>query len=222
MAWTHRPISRFCSLAAICSTLAGASGCRRPSATTADSKKPSAAIIEPKVSPLEGPPTVLFDIKTADDVVLPNVELYDCSYQSRGRTAKFRLQLRQNHPLSGEVLPLAAAEGKFLAVPNSDNSALLEDLMKALDAKQLPQPGPRLAELAFDAVVLGERQSRSSAGGYSANPPGQWKLIKIFLPKGGDDGEIFLNVNAVLGKAEFSIKDSDYGDYIVGQLAKVL
>jgi hypothetical protein len=47
-------------------------------------------------------------------------------------------------------------------------------------------------------------------------------LVKIFLPKGGDDGEVFLNFNAVLGKGEFSIKDSDYGDYLLRELAKVL
>jgi hypothetical protein len=124
--------------------------------------------------------------------------------------------------VAGDVVPIAAAEGKFLAVAGSENSALLEDLMKTLEAKRLPTPGTREAELAFDAAVLGEKQSRSSAGGYSDNPPGDWKLIKIFLPKGGDEGEVFLNVNPVLGKAEFSIKDSDYGDYVLGQLAKVL
>jgi hypothetical protein len=46
--------------------------------------------------------------------------------------------------------------------------------------------------------------------------------VKIFLPKGGDDGEVFLNFDAVLGKGEFSIKDSDYGDYLLRELAKVL
>ena len=38
----------------------------------------------------------------------------------------------------------------------------------------------------------------------------------------GDEGEVFLNLAPALGKAEFSIKDSDYGNFVVGQLAKVL
>jgi len=94
--------------------------------------------------------------------------------------------------------------------------------MKALEARQLPTQTKRAAELAFDAAVLGENQSRGSRGGYFTNPRGDWKTVKLFLPKGGDDGEVFLNVNPVLGKAEFSIKDSGYGDYLLGELAKVL
>jgi hypothetical protein len=188
-----------------------------------EKQKPSALTIEPKVQ-MPAPLTVLFDIRASLDPVLPNVEIYDCVYEARVKTAKFRLQLRQGHPVSGKITT-AAAEGKFLAVAGSENSALLEDLMKALEAKRLPAHAPRAPELAFDAAVLGEKQSRSSAGDYSDNPPGDWKLIKIFLPKGGDEGEVFLNVNpilGILGKAELSIKDSDYGDYVLGQLASVL
>jgi len=71
----------------------------------------------------------------------------------------------------------------------------------------------KIRELTFDAVVLGQKQSRLPSGSYSSNPPGDWTVTKIFLPKGGDEGEVFFNFNPVLGKAEFSIKDSDYGDY---------
>jgi hypothetical protein len=47
--------------------------------------------------------------------------------------------------------------------------------------------------------------------------------IKLFLPKGGhDQGEVFLNLNPLLGKGEFSLKDSDYGDYLLKQFAQVL
>ena len=57
----------------------------------------------------------------------------------------------------------------------------------------------------------------------SDNPPGDWMMVKIFLPKGSDDeGELFLNLNPLLSKGEFSIKDSDYGDYLLKQFAKVL
>jgi hypothetical protein len=47
--------------------------------------------------------------------------------------------------------------------------------------------------------------------------------IKLFLPKGGhDQGEVFLNLNPLLGKGEFSLKDSDFGDYLLKQFAQVL
>jgi len=46
--------------------------------------------------------------------------------------------------------------------------------------------------------------------------------MKIFLGKGDSEGEVFLNFNSALGKGEFSIKDSDYGDFVIAELAKVL
>ena len=44
--------------------------------------------------------------------------------------------------------------------------------------------------------------------------------MKIFF--GDDEAEVFLNANPVSGKAEFSIKDPDYGDQVLAELAKVL
>jgi hypothetical protein len=167
------------------------------------------------------PASVLFDIKPATDPTLPGFELYDCTYRARGKTARFRLQFKQGGPLADD-LPMARASGKFLAMPGSENAALLEDLLTALEAKRLPAGVVRVAELPFDAIVLGENQSRSSSGGFAENPTGDWRPVKIFFPKGGDDGELFLNFNRLQGKAEFSVKDPDYGDYLLAQLATVL
>ena len=46
--------------------------------------------------------------------------------------------------------------------------------------------------------------------------------MKIFLGEGESEGEVFLNFNSAVGKAEFSIKASDYGDFVMAELAKVL
>jgi len=46
--------------------------------------------------------------------------------------------------------------------------------------------------------------------------------MKIFIGEGDQKGEVFLNLNPVLGKGQFSIKDPDYGDTVLGQLASVL
>jgi hypothetical protein len=146
--------------------------------------------------------------------------LYDCTYQARGRTARFRVQIAES-AMSGGV-PTASLEGKFLAVAGSDDTALLDDLKKTLEAKRSVKNVKKVSVLAFDGVVLGKTQSRNPAGGYSSNPPGDWTAAKIFLPKGGDDGEVFFNFNPVLGKGEFAIKDSDFGDYVLNELAKVL
>ena len=44
--------------------------------------------------------------------------------------------------------------------------------------------------------------------------------MKISLS--GGEGEVFLNLNPATNNAEFSIKDADYGDIVLAELAKVL
>ena len=202
------------------SGLLGSIGCKRePSTPQKDGSKDSK--IEPRMQE-EEPPVVSFDLKAVADPRLPkNSQLFECSYQARGKTAKFRIELKEG-TVNRDVITTVSAEGKFIAVSGSDNSALLRDLKRASDGKHLPTSPVRLPELPFAAVVLGQNESRSPDGAYSDNPRGDWVLVKIFLPKGGDDGEVFLNFNPVLGKGEFSIKDSEYGDYLLKELAKVL
>lgn len=213
-------IGRLLWIAMVASVFICTDGCRKPSA---DSRKDKPSNVRAEaVIQGEEPPSVLFDIKAASSTPISrDVPLYDCTYQARGKTAKFRLQFKIKQSTAGD-LPIGWAEGKFIAVEGSDNSALLEDLQKALEAKHAPGKQARTVELPFEAAVLGQKQSRSDSGAYSSAPAGDWMSIKIFLPKGGDDGEVFLDLNPVLGKAEFSIKDSDYGDYLLEQFAKVL
>jgi hypothetical protein len=211
--------SRWFWLVTMSSILAVSNGCGKTSVP--EKEKPSNIKVEPHIQQGDDLPSVLFDLKPSSGVDAEGFQLYDCTYQAQGKTAKFRLQFKQDRSLSGGF-PVALWSGKFLAVPGSDNSVLLQDLRKALDAKSIPKTSRRVPELAFDALVLGEHQSRDSLGGYSTKPAGDWVAIKISLPKSGDDGEVFLNLNPVLGKGEFSLKDSDYGDYLLKEFAKVL
>jgi hypothetical protein len=76
--------------------------------------------------------------------------------------------------------------------------------------------------LLFKYVSFGENQSRSLDGGFFTKPPGNWRPGKIFIGHGEQEGEVFLNINPVLKMGEFSIKDPDYGDVVLAQLASVL
>ena len=167
------------------------------------------------------PPPVVFEIKRNDGIAQASgVEYYECKYQAHERVAKFGLQFKKG-PMEGKPA-MAGVEGKFVAIAGSEDSVLLPDLAKALQAKKIPRNSIRIPELPFDGMVLGEAESRNFHGGYSENPKGDWITMKIFLPKGGDDGEVFLNLNPIQGQGEFSFKDSDYGDYVLAELAKVL
>ena len=118
------------TIASACLLLVSVNGCTKPS-PTANAERPSVTDVESPIHP-GARPSVMFDIKSAG--VLPGssgFRIYDCTYQSGGKTARFRLQFKQNGPMSGDSFPVASAEGKFVAVAESDSSVLLEDLKKA-------------------------------------------------------------------------------------------
>jgi hypothetical protein len=148
--------------------------------------------------------------------------LWLATYAAAGKTAKFRIELGPG--LFGDdedkTLHVSFGKGRFLSEPGSDASVFLEDLKKALEARTLPNKVVRVTSLPFEFAILGEDQSRTSEGGFNKTPPGHWTAMKIFLADG--EGEVFLNLNTASNKAEFSIKDSDYGDIVLAQLAKVL
>ena len=144
------------------------------------------------------------------------------TYAAAGKTAKFRIELGPGHSGDDEdrAFHISFGKGRFVSVPGSDASAFLVDLKKALEAKTVPNKVVRVTSLPFEFAILGENQSRTADGGFNTKPPGDWTAMKIFLADG--EGEVFLNLNPAGNKAEFSIKDSDYGDIVLAELAKVL
>ncbi len=139
-----------------------------------------------------------------------------------GRKEKFRIELGPGHSGDDEdkVLHVSFGKGRFVSVPGAEASVFLGDLKKALEAKQVPNNVVRVTSLPFEFVILGENQSRTADGGFNTKPPGDWTAMKIYLARG--EGEVFLNLNSAANKAEFSIKDSDYGDIVLTELAQVV
>jgi hypothetical protein len=147
------------------------------------------------------------------------------TYSSQGKTAKFRIELEATKPLNDKEsrdFDVQQGEGRFVAEPGSDASFLLADLMKALQAKKLPAKVKRVSNLPFVFVSFGRNQSQASRGGFNAKPPGNWTPMKIFIGKGEQEGDMFLNLNPVIKKGQFSIKDPECGDILLAQLAQVL
>ena len=148
---------------------------------------------------------------------------WNATYSERGKTARFIIQLdlsKQMEPEAG--LQISSGHGFIAAEEGSDASTMLVALAKALEAKKVPQKVQRASRLPFTYVILGEHNVQAKDGGFSPGPGGNWTAMKIFVGEGQDEGEVFLNFNPVTGKAQFSIKDPDYGDIVVGKLATVL
>jgi hypothetical protein len=147
------------------------------------------------------------------------------TYEGHGKTAKFRIELDQEKSLDDKEsrnFGIKSGKGRFVAELGSDSSDLLHELKTTLEAKSFPAKVRRVNTLPFTFVSFGRNQSQASDGGFSANPPGNWIPMKIFIGDGNQEGEVFLNLNPVLWKGQFSIKDPDYGDIVLKQLASVL
>lgn len=147
------------------------------------------------------------------------------TYSSQGKTARFRFEFEapQKNDQPAPNLSLTMGKGRFVALNGSDANSLLLELKKALEAKSLPVKVERVKELSFSYASFGDHQSQAPDGsGFSPKPPGNWTPAKIFLGEGENECEFFLNINPVIRKGQFSIKDPDYGDQVLAQLAKVL
>lgn len=146
-------------------------------------------------------------------------------YRSQGRLAKFGIEFgptRSIESKDAKDFPMGTGEGRFVAEAGSDATVLLADLQKALEAKAIPRNVQRVQALPFTFVNLGDNLSQAPRGGFNADPRGGWIAIKIFMGEGEQEGEVFINFNPTNGKGQFSIKDADYGDIVLKQLATVL
>jgi hypothetical protein len=99
---------------------------------------------------------------------------------------------------------------------------LLADLRKALQAKNQHQTAATKSSVQFTFANIGEDLSQAPGGGFGTKQPGNWTALKIFLGDGDQEGEFFLNLNPRTGRGQFSMKDPDYGDLVLGELARVL
>jgi hypothetical protein len=121
--------------------------------------------------------------------------------------------------------PIGFASGALVRRPDSDCTSFLTALAHELGFQgELPSPKP-VDRLDCSLAVLGRNLSRSTqqaqfAGGFAAEPAGNWTSTKLFF--GDDEGEVFLNLDPVEGVGEFSLKDEDYASVVVTELAKIL
>ena len=166
-----------------------------------------------------------FRIKeTASTVEAEGTRIIWLATAARGtKSAHFRIELLLKPQKVGQLFDFT--KGALIREEESDGTWFLTELSEVLGATIAPQKVSPAARLEFDASVLGTSLTRQSgpdqfAGMFTSNPPGNWIAIKIFVANG--DGEFFLNLNSTDGRGEISLKDEDYGDAVVRELATIL
>jgi hypothetical protein len=151
---------------------------------------------------------------------------WNAEYESEGKTARFGIVFGPAKPLEdagAKEFDMKSGTGRFEAQDGSDASVLIANLAKALHATKIPANCRRVPSVPFDFVDLGHHMSQDPAdGGFNVRPRGNWTATKIFLGAGKQEGQVFLNINSAIRKGQFSIKDEEYGDVVLAQLAKVL
>jgi len=187
--------------------------CQQDSAPKKTRREPSDLHVEPYI-PVDG--AVGFDILPLgnDD----EARRWMATYTDGGSSTKFRIELGAG--TKSDANGMLFGQGKIIGEPGSDPLPLLDALKSALKAKRIPGSVKKVDELQFTYAILGEEQTRSSAGGFTDKPKGNWTAMKIFL--GSKNAEVFLNFDPSDHQAEFSIKDADYGDAVLAELAKVM
>ena len=192
-----------------------------PIACKSATNKESAPIAEPRIGTAAYPDSVLFNLKTITNKD-SGAQQWLASYISHGKTSLFRIELSIPHSSGDSKTPALFGSGRFIANPSSDPSAMIADLQRALEATSLPQNVKRESSLPFTYVTLGDHQVRLEDGSFTSKPSGNWTPMKIFIGKGDQESEVFMNLSSADGKGEFSMKDSEYGDAILAKLASVL
>jgi hypothetical protein len=144
------------------------------------------------------------------------------THDSKAGAARFKIRMTLKKP-SGDP-PMVFSKGSFLREKDSEPAEFLRQIAKALEAQGSGTGNPKVDVLDFTVALLGQRLSRGSgpdqfAGGFTSEPPGDWIATKVFVADG--EGEFFLNLNPKAGIGEISVKDSDYGDIVLRELARV-
>jgi hypothetical protein len=142
-----------------------------------------------------------------------------------GPSCKFEIEIGKATSGGDGQFDFSFAPAAIVRRAGADCTQFLASLAPALGfSGDVPQPEPT-SRLEASVTILGKNQSRANAnaqiaGAFVGNPPGPWLVTKLFLADG--EGEVFLNLNETDGFGEFSIKDPDYAELVVTELAKVL
>lgn len=127
---------------------------------------------------------------------------------------KFLMDLVIPSASPSETIPFTT--GRFCRHQETDARQCLDSIARVLEAKQVEAPHERSRCLPFQAAILGQNLNDHLV----AAPRGTWLATKAFVA--GGEGEFYMNLSPETGEGEISIRDPEYGNIVVRELAKVM
>jgi hypothetical protein len=112
--------------------------------------------------------------------------------------------------------PIQFTTGRLCRHQETDARQCLDSIARVLEAKQVEAPHERSQCLPFQAAILGQNLNDHLVSA----PRGTWLATKAFVA--GGEGEFYMNLSPETGEGEISIKDPEFGNIVVRELAKVM
>jgi len=141
-----------------------------------------------------------------------------CTYSQGKKSEEFELSLNQSEK-PGQLLDSSA--GEIRPHGSSKCRLMLKALASVLEADHKLWKPKHEASLKFATSSLGDNQSRSADDSFQESPAGDWTIFKCFVGD-NDEGEFFLNLDLKSGRAEISLKDPDFANYLMNKFWAVL
>lgn len=135
-------------------------------------------------------------------------------------TAQSRFRVRPHIKQMSDSSGFAFTSWTLYPVAGSVARPLLTALAKAHNIPDTIGASPRSDSLLVDVALLGINAAQSRDGSFGASNTGDWIAAKLFFADG--EAEVYLNLNPQRHRAEFSVKDEEYGALVVRELARIL
>ncbi len=134
-------------------------------------------------------------------------------------TLQLRIAVSSPGPVRGGSLPFRFGKAVLIVDDREAGARVVERVASALGTAvpkvKSPQP---VKPLRLSTAVWGEKLE-SNGGSFVGSGRGTWTATKLFLQNDGFDAEVFFNYDLRSRRAEFTEKDPDYAEDLVGALA---
>ena len=162
----------------------------------------------------------------------PDQRSFDLAFSDGSAESRVRFSVTPKDVPADQ--PAAFTKAMLTRLPGSSPSPLLGALAAAHGGNIPSQTPTPIDSEAIDVAFFGAQLSVGAsarwnvAGAFTNEPPGDWLVVKLFVPgtpavpDADEPGELFLAVNSTTGEAMFLVKDPDYWPQLASGFGGIL
>jgi len=143
--------------------------------------------------------------------------VWELSYRDANGESRLRVRPRMR-PVPDSV-QFVASTWTLYPVQGYSTRALLGALARAHGNPIAFKLGSPVDSMRLDVVLLAVDAMRYADGAFGGAGKGNWIEGKLIFAD--DEGEVYLNLNPTLGRAEFGVKDAEYGPVVLREISRL-